>query len=260
MASAEKTAKAQVIEMQESLQFCQEKIKLLEAHAVTKAGEEDDRCSEHLPATPSLSEGHSEVLTPQQNKSMARPEVPMVPPDQDVAPRPASLPTGSGKGGLAGAIASRRMKIELNATPARPQSVTGILDLRSPHSSHDGAGGDGEPEGVGVGMEITNSAPFVVKMLVEGGAAHKTGKIQPGDILREIDGMDICLLHIHQVKALLLGEAGSTVTLKLACAVGRRGGVYVIQVARESLSRLGTRNENEDAASRPSSKSRLRLM
>ena len=260
MASAEKTAKAQVIEMQESLQFCQEKIKLLEAHAVTKAGQEDDRCSEPLPATPSFSEGHSEVLTPQQNKSLARPEVPMVPPDQDVAPRPASLPTGSGKGGLAGAIASRRMKIELRTTPARPQSVTDISDLRSPPSSHDVAGGDSESEGVGVGMEITNSAPFVVKMLVEGGAAHKAGKIQPGDILREIDGTDICLLHIHQVKALLLGEAGSTVTLKLACAVGRRGGVYVIQVARESLSRLGTRNEDEDAASRPSSKSRLRLM
>jgi len=44
-------------------------------------------------------------------------------------------------------------------------------------------------------MEITNNAPFIVKLLVDGGPAHKTNQIQIGDTLVEINDTDVWCLH-----------------------------------------------------------------
>ena len=53
------------------------------------------------------------------------------------------------------------------APGSRPNSLPNVV-----------AGGVEGESGAGVGMEITNTSPFIVKMLVEGGAALRSGEIQ----------------------------------------------------------------------------------
>jgi len=73
------------------------------------------------------------------------------------------------------------------APGSRPHSFAGARE--SPPSSPTTVAG------VGVGMEITNNAPFIVKLLVDGGPAHKTNQIQIGDTLVEINDTDVWCLH-----------------------------------------------------------------
>jgi predicted nucleic acid-binding Zn-ribbon protein len=117
--------------------------------------------------------------------------------DEELSARRSSMPAG----GLMGAAASRSFKI---APGPRPQSFAG------------GASPPGSPAmGVGVGMEITSSSPYVVKKLVEAGPAYNCGRICVGDTLSAIDDNEVSLLHIDLVKAMLVGDNGSSVKLTL---------------------------------------------
>jgi len=107
--------------------------------------------------------------------------------DEEMSLGRASMPVG----GLMAAAAARGLSV---APGSRPHSFAGARE--SPPTSPTTAAG------VGVGMEITKKAPFIVKLLVDGvivkllvdgGPAHKTTQIQIGDTLVEINDNDVSM-------------------------------------------------------------------
>lgn len=68
---------------------------------------------------------------------------------------------------------------------------------------------------VGVGITITREeAGFPIMALEPGGPAEEAG-VLVGDLLVQVDGQDVAGMDMDQVKALVRGQAGSTVTLGL---------------------------------------------
>jgi hypothetical protein len=57
--------------------------------------------------------------------------------------------------------------------------------------------------------------PIVVKDLVHGFSAAKSGKLQPGDVILMVDQSDLAGYDLDQVKSLTIGEEGSYCTLTL---------------------------------------------
>jgi carboxyl-terminal processing protease len=73
---------------------------------------------------------------------------------------------------------------------------------------------------VGVGITISNRAPFTVQSVVAGGPADRAG-VQAGDAITAVDGTDTSNLSLDDLsKRLRNGEAGSTVVLGLKRAGG----------------------------------------
>lgn len=69
------------------------------------------------------------------------------------------------------------------------------------------------PAGVGIG--ITDRAPYRVTDIVEGGAAALTGELQINDYIMSVAGVDITNRTFTDVKSLILGEPGTQLTLKV---------------------------------------------
>jgi hypothetical protein len=57
----------------------------------------------------------------------------------------------------------------------------------------------GKPAQGGVGMLLSDTAPFKVLQLTQGGPAERTRYIQVGDILKAVDGMDMSRVSGDQV-------------------------------------------------------------
>jgi hypothetical protein len=68
---------------------------------------------------------------------------------------------------------------------------------------------------VGVGFAITRTPPFRVTDLVAGGAAARSGSIRVGDYILSVQGVDVTNKPFEEVKKLVLGPAGSDLTLKI---------------------------------------------
>uniref|UniRef100_A0A7S0H5F0 PDZ domain-containing protein n=1 Tax=Hanusia phi TaxID=3032 RepID=A0A7S0H5F0_9CRYP len=68
----------------------------------------------------------------------------------------------------------------------------------------------------GVGMRIRDTPPRSIVELLPNGPSHKSGKIQVGDELVAINGIQVVNEDIAFIRSRLTGHAGSSVTLQLA--------------------------------------------
>lgn len=82
---------------------------------------------------------------------------------------------------------------------------------------------------VGIGVYVAEEKGYVkITELIEGGPAHRMG-IKPGDVILEVDGHDVKGLLMEEVTALIRGEAGTYVKLKIQ----RKDDVIVYTIKRE---------------------------
>ncbi len=88
---------------------------------------------------------------------------------------------------------------------------------------------DRDYSGIGVSVEMVDEGAEVITVL-EDSPAEEEG-IQPGDILLEADGQQLAGLSIEEVTALVRGEEGTEVELK----VDRNGEIMFFQVERQEI-------------------------
>ena len=73
----------------------------------------------------------------------------------------------------------------------------------------------GPTGGVGLGISrAARSGPFVVRQLVPGSAVEQSNRMQMGDHLHEVSGVSVHDKGLDQVKALILGQPGTLLSLK----------------------------------------------
>ena len=73
----------------------------------------------------------------------------------------------------------------------------------------------GPTGGVGLGISrAERSGPFVVRQLVPGSAVEQSKRMQMGDQLHEVSGVSVHDQSLDQVKALILGQPGTVLSLK----------------------------------------------
>lgn len=82
---------------------------------------------------------------------------------------------------------------------------------------------------VGIGVYVTEEKGYVkITDIIEGGPAHRMG-MKPGDVILEVDGQNVDGLSMEEVTALIRGEAGTYVKLKIR----RNDNVIVYNIRRE---------------------------
>lgn len=86
----------------------------------------------------------------------------------------------------------------------------------------------------GVGLEVRRrDGSFIVYQVQEGYPAFKAG-IRPGDEILEIDGVPLSGLSVEDANSLMLGDAGSVLTLKILH--GKDGQTERLELERERIS------------------------
>lgn len=96
---------------------------------------------------------------------------------------------------------------------------------------------DGEFQGIGAEVEDVDGAITVVTP-IDGSPAQEAG-IQPGDILREADGVALTGMDVTEAAALVRGPAGTTVSL----VVERDGELLNIDIVRDVIKLATVRGE-----------------
>ena len=70
------------------------------------------------------------------------------------------------------------------------------------------------PDDCGVGLRITETAPYYVRECLVGSPAYQSKLIRPDDMLLAVDGLSVGNLTIQEVRAMISGPAGSAVHLR----------------------------------------------
>ncbi|MDX1689249.1 MAG: S41 family peptidase [Candidatus Promineifilaceae bacterium] len=96
---------------------------------------------------------------------------------------------------------------------------------------------EGELEGIGVRVEYVDGNVTVVSPF-EGSPADEAG-LQPGDVLREADGVNLTGIGLTEAAELIRGPAGTTVHL----VVERNGETFEVDVERDVISIPSVRSE-----------------
>ena len=96
---------------------------------------------------------------------------------------------------------------------------------------------DGEFQGIGAEVEDVDGAITVVAP-IDGSPAQEAG-IQPGDILREADGVPLTGMDVTEAAALVRGPAGTTVSL----VIERNGELLNIDIVRDVIKLATVRGE-----------------
>ena len=79
---------------------------------------------------------------------------------------------------------------------------------------------DGCAQGLcGVGIRISDSQPYRVRELLEGGSAIQNGSIRVGDILLAVDGVEVSNLRLQEVRSMIFGDAGTLVHIRFRTRV-----------------------------------------
>ncbi|EKX38951.1 hypothetical protein GUITHDRAFT_143937, partial [Guillardia theta CCMP2712] len=96
--------------------------------------------------------------------------------------------------------------------------------------------------GVGLLMQFDPTALCVViKGCVKGGAADRDGRIEASDVIVAVDGVEARDKSIEQVREMIIGPQGSSVTLKLKKAQGETLESVLVRGTPEYLDSLGGR-------------------
>ena len=125
-------------------------------------------------------------------------------------------------------------------------AINGLLAaLDDPHTRYlspqdevaERQGFDGEITGIGI--EVTSEEGFIsVVSPIEGTPAYEAG-LQPGDILREADGVDLAGMSIMEAASLIRGPVGTTVTL----LIEREGETFEVEIKRDVIEIDSVRGE-----------------
>jgi carboxyl-terminal processing protease len=125
---------------------------------------------------------------------------------------------------------------DLSETDLMYGAARGLTDVLDPHSRFmdpDEYGrlkreteGNEEIEGIGIDVEKRKNR-FVIISPIEGSPAAKAG-IEPGDVIKRVDGVDIATLEFDEAVARMQGPGGSEVTL----VVDRRGRELTFRIRR----------------------------
>ena len=98
----------------------------------------------------------------------------------------------------------------------RPPSAVSAMGTTFKESALQ-ADGTREPDtthaGVGILLHAEDGAVHV-KTCVKGGAAHRDGRVLPGDVIAAIDGRNALKLALDEVRAAVVGPQGSFVTIR----------------------------------------------
>ena len=121
---------------------------------------------------------------------------------------------------------------ELARRLARQAKEDDDWDAKSTLSGESEAVSGAGADACGVGLRITDAAPFRVRGCVAGGAAHKTGEIRPGDTLLAVDGVAVAALPIAQVRKLIVGKAGSRVEMQFQRTRGDERRSFAVSMVR----------------------------
>jgi carboxyl-terminal processing protease len=98
---------------------------------------------------------------------------------------------------------------------------------------------ESEGEFQGIGAEVVNQeGTIVVVAPIEGSPAEKAG-LQPGDILRSADGVELTGMAVDEAAALVRGPAGTTVRL----LVERDGQTFELDIVRDIIPLISVRGE-----------------
>ena len=97
-------------------------------------------------------------------------------------------------------------------------------------------GPDGPVCGLGVVLVPTPGESLCVASITEGGPAARSGRVLRGDFVETIDGVSVKAMSINDVRPLILGRAGTSVTLGLRRE--SEDSVVYVRVMREPV-RLG---------------------
>lgn len=96
-----------------------------------------------------------------------------------------------------------------------------------------------EFQGVGIVMEQAADGSIVIKQLMEGGPAAKSGLVKPDDKIITIDGHQVSNLPLDQVMELIRGKAGTSVDLVVQRKVDENGQqaekLFNIKLTREEI-------------------------
>jgi len=84
--------------------------------------------------------------------------------------------------------------------------------------------------GIGAMLEPNSSDELVVADLVPGGPAELSGLLEVGDVLHEVDGVDVYKRPAKEVGEFIRGEVGTTICLGLAKKKCGSNTVYIEQV------------------------------
>src|SRR3954471_700337 len=125
---------------------------------------------------------------------------------------------------------------DLSETDLMYGAARGLTDVLDPHSRFMDpeeygrlkreTEGNEEIEGIGIDVEKRKNR-FVIISPIEGSPAAKAG-IEPGDVIKRVDGVDIATLEFDEAVARMQGPGGSEVTL----VVERRGRELTFRIRR----------------------------
>jgi carboxyl-terminal processing protease len=125
---------------------------------------------------------------------------------------------------------------DLSETDLMYGAARGLTDVLDPHSRFMDpeeygrlkreTEGNEEIEGIGIDVEKRKNR-FVIISPIEGSPAAKAG-IEPGDVIKRVDGVDIATLEFDEAVARMQGPGGSEVTL----VVDRRGRELTFRIRR----------------------------
>ncbi len=104
---------------------------------------------------------------------------------------------------VAAAVGNTSRNVSVNAPPPTP-----AVAAPPPSRTTDGA-----VCGVGLVLVPDRVGALVVSSVTDGGPAAKTNLVRRGDVLKQIDGRDVYMWPMARVRPLIVGSAGSIVTL-----------------------------------------------
>ncbi len=104
--------------------------------------------------------------------------------------------------------------------------------------------------GVGLVLVPDRVGALVVSSVTEGGPAARTNLVRRGDVLKQIDGRDVYTWPMARVRPLIVGAAGSIVTLGMQVMRARAGPLLLLNRWRSEKAK--TRSSSFASRARPS--------
>mmetsp|Transcript_28670 Transcript_28670/g.58640 ORF Transcript_28670/g.58640 Transcript_28670/m.58640 type:complete len:122 (+) Transcript_28670:745-1110(+) len=94
--------------------------------------------------------------------------------------------------------------------------------------------------GVGIVFQVSDEGALVVASLVPDGPAERSGKVAAGDVLYEVDGVNVYRAHQLKVADLVVGVEGSKVCLGLKRGMRYEGdGIFRVELTKAVMDKVG---------------------
>jgi len=108
-----------------------------------------------------------------------------------------------------------KMRKKLQESCTQLRSAANDLFSASQYHSKVDTHGKANQGLVGIGLRITDAPPHRVVELVDGGPAASSGRIEIGDLILKVAGVDVRHKPIKEIRRRMLGPSGSTLSLSV---------------------------------------------